>query len=81
MDTAAAALETILFSQVSSRVNRFPKTGTCAIYHLNNMQEKMVSEDFPDDKANRYLGYIQGVCVFSNALTVEQCKQINKKWL
>ena len=46
--------------------------------HLHYMLSKIVSGEISGTKAHRWLGYVQGVIVFSDGATLEQLKKLNK---
>ena len=46
--------------------------------HLTSMVANMSKGDMPEDKMNRYLGWIQAAVVASSRLTLEDMKKINR---
>jgi len=55
--------------------------------HFLEMQRKIdkafeggMEEYFTDAKLGRWLGYLQGVLVANKCLTLEECKEINRRW-
>lgn len=56
----------------------------CSFEHLTSMYNRVREADhreepFSETKIGRWLGYIQGVGIASQFLTLEQAKEINKK--
>ncbi len=80
MNTYGAALETVRRVRNSEKSLRFPKTGSLSLKHLEEMVERMSYNGLSAGKSNRWLGWIQCACVAGNALTLEQCKEINQWW-
>lgn len=50
--------------------------------HLIEMFNKVIDEnnDFSEAKLGRWLGYAQGVLVANRIITLEEAKEINKKY-
>lgn len=48
--------------------------------HIRWMTIEMEKESMSDDKANRWLGYIQGWMVANDYATLEDCKIVNAKY-
>lgn len=55
------------------------KSGSCSLEHLTEMHGKMVDKDFSDAKMGRWLGWAQGMLCGRGILTLEECKEINRK--
>lgn len=47
--------------------------------HITSMYSRVTS-DFSEAKLGRWLGYIQGVLVPNAIITLEEAKEINKRW-
>lgn len=49
--------------------------------HLRGMYDRILEhqEDFSEGKLGRWLGWLQGVLCAQEVLTLEECKQINKR--
>lgn len=45
--------------------------------HLIFMLNSIIDGEVKDDKAHRWIGYVQGCLVFSDTSTVEEMKEIN----
>lgn len=52
----------------------------CSLAHLEEMLNKMKKGDMSNGKANRWLGWAQGVLVVLGLATLEEMKQVNKRW-
>lgn len=48
-------------------------------YHLNSMLER-VQPNFSEAKTGRWLGYMQGVLVANGVATLEEMKELNKRF-
>jgi hypothetical protein len=64
-----------------------PMFGETSIEHMRDMLRRMETNSdatapngFSEAKLGRWLGYLQGVAVGLDAMTLEECKNINKKW-
>jgi hypothetical protein len=69
--------------------NRWPSPmfGETSIEHMRDMLRRIdantdptTPEGFSEAKLGRWLGYLQGVAVALGAMTLEECKDINRKW-
>ncbi len=47
------------------------------IEHIKYMLNEIATEKVQGEKAHRWLGYAQGVLVYSGSFTLDMCKQIN----
>jgi len=47
--------------------------------HLIWMCERISKRHVTGAKGHRWLGFVQGVCVARNIVTLEECKEINHK--
>jgi len=54
------------------------ETPNCNGLHLHEMLTEIAYGTVTDEKAHRWLGYVQGVLVAYEHATVEQFKEINK---
>jgi hypothetical protein len=52
---------------------------TTGINHLNYMIDEIVEGGQSEGKANRWLGYLQGVLVATGVATLSQMKDVNKR--
>jgi hypothetical protein len=81
MNTRAAIDETMatLRSGKWDISNSYP---SCAehISHLFEMESRIKSEDFTVGKLNRWLGWMQAVIVVCTDATLDEMKEINKRW-
>lgn len=69
-------LETDLFTKTSVMSVRDPHGR--GFSHAKWMLEEIMKDEMSVGKANRWLGYAQGLLVCSGALTLETMKEINK---
>ena len=52
----------------------------CSYEHLKDMEVRARLGTFSEAKMGRWLGYIQGVGVSYAYMTLEEAKEINKRW-
>jgi hypothetical protein len=48
--------------------------------HFQSMFRKITEGDFSEAKLGRWLGYLQGVLVANQCLTLEECKALNAQY-
>ncbi len=57
-----------------------PAHGPCSWEHLSGMLERAKAPDFGEHKTMRWLGYIQGVAVALQLLSLDDVKAISKRY-
>lgn len=50
-----------------------------ATAHLKYMLHELATGVVEGEKAHRWLGYAQGILVYTGYLTLDECKEINKE--
>lgn len=84
MDLKQAAINTreyILFSTGDLRLmwsESEEKNCSAGLFHIKEMLDKLQEEKITGEKGNRWLGYIQGVLVCRELMTLEEAKNCNK---
>lgn len=86
MDTLGAIYTTTtrVLADPRSRqwVNRSARTRNAdpvSMEHVVDMYDRIRTGDFSQGKLNRWLGWMQAVCVMHGVLTLDECKEINKR--
>lgn len=90
MDMLSAAKETIrewekqIMAKTDSKVSNKNEVsfGHCAsmIRQMERGVSKESGEPFSEGKMGRWLGWIQACAVINSGLSLEEMKEINKKW-
>lgn len=82
MNMLEAMRETL--SLMEERVEKFDNLNDgpkpTRLGHLTGMLEKMEAGQFSEAKMGRWLGYAQGVMVARSLATLNEMKEINKRW-
>lgn len=77
MDTLGAFAETVRVAFDNS--GRLPGSGAASWEHIRSMSER-IDDSFSEGKRNRWLGYIQGVLVSYGVLSLDEVKDINRRY-
>lgn len=54
--------------------------GPCSMAHFTDMYNRALVGNFSEGKTGRWLGWIQGVLCGRGVLTLDECKEINKRF-
>lgn len=76
MDMVGAAVETVILATQRN----IPAEGDLGLKHLHEMLDKMRDGNFSEGKMGRWLGWMQAAVVSHGVATLEDMKDINRKW-
>lgn len=79
MDQRSAFKETIELAKARGVPDNAGPDNSCGLTHLLDM-ESCIRDDFSESKLGRWLGWAQGVIVAGGYATLDEMKEINKRW-
>lgn len=77
MNTLGAFKEIVKITKANAR--KLPTAGPCSAFHIEAMG-KCINDAFSEGKRNRWLGYVQGVLVARGIMTLDEIKELNRKY-
>lgn len=75
-----AMKESLDLAEANGMANCFYETPNISFDHFIDMYTRSLEPDFSLGKANRWLGWIQGVMCALELATLEEVKEINKRY-
>lgn len=82
MNMLGAAMDTFRIAQKNKMWEKDKNLpASMQFAHLDEMYETMNSEDFSEGKLGRWLGWMQACVVAAGCATLEEMKELNKRWV